>query len=90
MLFDSFDKNVVSLCPMEVEAFTAKYCSTHTSTLLTGRIQFEVLTTLPLEFQIFYDNIENLNHTIGTDINFIFSLENLQLRWSRNLFQTDL
>ena len=36
----------------------------------TGQIQFEVLTTLPLKFQVIYKKIENLNHTISKNINF--------------------
>ena len=37
------------------------------------RIQTKILTTLPLAFQVFYEKkIENLNYTVGKDINFVF------------------
>ena len=44
----------------------------HSTLQITGWIQFEVLTTLPLRFEVFCDKIENLNHTIRKDIKFGF------------------
>ena len=43
-----------------------------TINLITGRIQINGLTTLSNKFQVFYEKIESLNHTIGKDIIFVF------------------
>ena len=43
-----------------------------TINLITGRIQINGLTTLSNKFQVFYENIDNLNHTIGKDIISVF------------------